>query len=226
MPLFAFVCASAILLAGQLAAAPRRYQDEDASTAMREMRDSIESLRHEVNNHETEIRQIEQRAENQESTISSLRQQVMDANQANKELVKGSSSSQESKVASLEATNKGLIADITQLRTHANESATVMAQSKQKIVELERLIEQQNQNIDNLQAALRSLMEAMNTTSKTVGSISTEASSSSSDKIYKVKNGDSLEKIARAHNTTVRAIKDLNQLSNDRINVGQTLQMP
>lgn len=41
-----------------------------------------------------------------------------------------------------------------------------------------------------------------------------------------VKRGDSLDKIARAHGTTVRAIKEANQLKSDRLDLGQVLQVP
>lgn len=43
---------------------------------------------------------------------------------------------------------------------------------------------------------------------------------------YTVKSGDSLWKIARAHNTTVSAIKQANGLSSDMLKVGQQLQLP
>lgn len=44
--------------------------------------------------------------------------------------------------------------------------------------------------------------------------------------IYTVKNGDSLWSIARAYNTTVDAIKNLNNLTSNLITIGQTLQIP
>ncbi len=43
--------------------------------------------------------------------------------------------------------------------------------------------------------------------------------------IYTVQPGDSLYKIARAHSMTVNEIKTLNEVSSDRIYVGQTLQV-
>jgi LysM repeat protein len=43
---------------------------------------------------------------------------------------------------------------------------------------------------------------------------------------YKVKAGDTLTGIARAHGTTVTAIRELNGLTTDRINVGQQLRVP
>jgi LysM repeat protein len=43
---------------------------------------------------------------------------------------------------------------------------------------------------------------------------------------YTVKSGDNLSRIARNHNTTVGALKALNGLTTDRINVGQKLKVP
>lgn len=42
----------------------------------------------------------------------------------------------------------------------------------------------------------------------------------------KVKRGDILEKIARAHSTTVNAIMKANNLNSTRLNIGQVLQIP
>lgn len=41
-----------------------------------------------------------------------------------------------------------------------------------------------------------------------------------------VKRGDALEKIARANNTTVEAIKAANGMKNDKLKIGQVLQIP
>ena len=43
---------------------------------------------------------------------------------------------------------------------------------------------------------------------------------------YVVKSGDNLGNIAKAHGTTVKAIKELNGLSTDQIKVGQKLKLP
>ncbi len=42
----------------------------------------------------------------------------------------------------------------------------------------------------------------------------------------KVKKGDTLDKIARANQSTIKAIKEANQLKTDRLSVGQTLRIP
>lgn len=210
-----------LLFTTSLLAAPARYgynRDEDTNTVLREMRDSLDALRHEINNHDTELHMFEERVNNQEATIASFRQQVQDSNQANKDLLKGSNSSFDSKIVSLEASNRNIVADLQQLKSHANESSTALTQYKQKMSDLEKLIILQNQNIDSLQAGLQSLVEAIQV-KENIGSIA-------NTKGYKIKAGDSLEKIARAHHTTIKAIKELNNLSNDRIIVGQTIQIP
>lgn len=202
-----------------LEAAPRRYgYDDEAATATREMRDSLDSIKHEVENHETEIRMFEERVNNQESTIASLRQQVLDANQANKDLLKGNASQVEAKCLGLEASNRSLIADLGQLRTHANDTVAVLAQYKLKLQDLEKTVVMQNQNLDNLQAALKSITEVLQAKDG--------IASASSEKSHRIKAGDSLEKIARANGTSVKAIKELNNLTSDRIIVGQTIQLP
>lgn len=44
--------------------------------------------------------------------------------------------------------------------------------------------------------------------------------------VYLVKTGDTLSRIAKAHHTTVKAIKQANHLDSDRLSVGQKLSLP
>jgi LysM repeat protein len=46
------------------------------------------------------------------------------------------------------------------------------------------------------------------------------------EETYKVKSGDTLSKIAKAHGTTVKAIQSANNLTTTSIKVGQTLKIP
>jgi LysM repeat protein len=63
---------------------------------------------------------------------------------------------------------------------------------------------------------------------KSAASAPTHASAkvSTSSSRYVVKTGDTLNRIARAHRTTVQAIKTANGLTSDRIAVGRVLKMP
>lgn len=219
----------------QLTAAPKRYDyAEDTNTALREVRAGIDDLKHEVSNHENEIRTFESKLTNQEATLDSLRQHIMDATQINKELVRNSSNNLETKlnsfepkIVNLDNLIKGLVADMKQLRTHANDVSTSFERYEQRISNLERIIEVQNRNIANMEKALTSIASAFEVkTAPVTSERSKDNLVVSSDKIYRVKPGDSLEKIAKANGTTIKAIKELNQISNDRIFVGQKLQLP
>lgn len=183
-----------------------------------DQRSSVDSVKHELNNHETELRMLSERIDNQENIIETLRNQLTQAHQTQKEWLEGSSHSSTEKMASLETANKSLLTDLKQLKTHANESATTLTNYKQKIVELEKAMHAQSQTIDDLKEALKSLMGALE--------IKDHSFSDKDSKTYKIKSGDRLDKIAKAHNTSVKAIKELNHLTNDLIREGQTLKIP
>ena len=44
--------------------------------------------------------------------------------------------------------------------------------------------------------------------------------------VYLVKSGDTLSRIAKTHRTTVKAIREANNLTTDRLSVGQKLNIP
>jgi LysM repeat protein len=213
-----------VLTTATVSGAPRRYSsEEDNSTVLREIRDNMEDLRHEVRNHEAEIRIYDEKLGTMESSIDTLRQQINETHQANKDVLKENSTNSELKLTSVDTTVKGLVTDLRQLKTHANDSAIALGQYKQKLLELEKIIEAQSQNIENLQAALKSMMDAMQV--KSGGSVA-YTESSTSGKTYRVRQGDSLEKIARSQGTNITALKEVNNLSNDKIIVGQNLRIP
>lgn len=220
---------SATISSTSLFSAPQQgtFRADDTPMLVREMRGMVDEMRHRLNNHEAEIRMYDDKLENLETIIESVRDQLNDSSKAHKEQLKGSSSSLDSRITALEASAKGLADDMRQFKTHANESATALAGYKQKIEELAKSIDQQNQNIEHLQAAMRSLMLALNSDAPSALTSSGNTPNMATSSItYRIKAGDSLEKIARSHQTTVQAIKELNGLSSDRIVVGKVLLIP
>lgn len=207
-----------------LSAVRNRFYDDENATIIKEMRDSLDDIRHEVSNHESEIRMYDEKLKSLEDIIDGLRDQFNESTQAQKDQLKGNSANFETKLTALDTISKGLVSDLRQFKTHANDVSTALGQYKQKIAELEKIVEQQNQNIDHLQTAMRSLMEALQVRDSSSSKGNTAVADASGS--YRVKAGDSLEKIARNHQTTVQIIKDLNGLSHDRIVVGQLLKMP
>ena len=163
----------------------------------------LDSLRLQVSNFDAELHILAEKLNSQSDTTDALQQQI----EATRNMQRGS---YEGHLSQVEHTTSSLINDLKILKDHTNDLSAALTSQNQKIVSLEK-------NINDIQAALKSIMEALDIPSTT-------ASGPEID--YKVKNGDSLEKIARKHNTTVKALKDLNHLSNDRIIVGQKLKIP
>lgn len=212
-------------------ASPKKFylrQDKNNTSAViEELQNHLDDIRVESSNHESEIRMFEEKLNNQELAVDSLWKQFHEANQNNRENVRGAIEQLEMKLANLEGVSTGSLSDIDNLKKTTNSSKDLVAQQKQKIGQLEKVIEVQSQNIEHLQVALQALMDALQI--KDVA-ISTEDPyhSLSSGPIYQVKPGDSLEKIARRNHTTVAKLKEINHLTNnkDLIIVGQKLKLP
>jgi LysM repeat protein len=111
------------------------------------------------------------------------------------------------KVTALEKTIDKMSNDLKSLMAYANQTTSSLAQYRDHIQEIDRKI--------NEVAKLRS---ALTTISKTY--------SSSEGQTYRVKSGDSLEKVARKFNVSVEALKKDNRLSSDKIVIGQDLTIP
>ena len=95
---------------------------------------------------------------------------------------------------------------------------------------LNTALSQTTGQIHQFQTQLSSQDERLNEVGKLKGTLASIAKSigdrpTTPAKTYRVKAGDSLEKIARAHNTTAESIRKINALNNDKIIVGQELKV-
>ena len=180
--------------------------------------DRVEIMRHELNNHDAQLKSLEDRLRNEEETIAGLRIEMDSSSKAHKDSLKGRSESSE-------ATIKSLTTDLKQLQTHANQSSSVLEQYQKRIAELEKTVDRQARNIDSLKSAMQSLMQAIKgETAVAIAEIDTK--SSDSPGIYRVQSGDSLGSIAQKFHTTIRDLKEANSLKNNTIIIGQKLKVP
>lgn len=83
--------------------------------------------------------------------------------------------------------------------------------------------QQTDRNIAHLQQSLQALAMAIGQQAPAGTPASTSPTETT---IYLVKSGDSLEKIARRHNTSVEVIKKFNNLKSNKIQVGQKIKIP
>lgn len=174
---------------------------------------NLDDVRHDINCFQTELQILEGRIKYYENTLASLKQNDLEKQQQKIEQLTQQLQQFEKKWATFEKSNTEAVKELKTLSAHANETTAALTQFKDRMGELEEGIFAQNRKFDEL--------------SKLKGTIENLARGFSGDyKIYKVKPGDSLEKIARAHKTAVEKIKKLNDLEQDLIVTGQQLKIP
>ncbi|HEY5235485.1 MAG TPA: LysM peptidoglycan-binding domain-containing protein [Rhabdochlamydiaceae bacterium] len=123
---------------------------------------------------------------------------------------KGDVASLQRKIALLEKTIDKMNGDLKSLMSYANQTTTSLSHYRDQIQEIDRKLGEVSK--------LRSTLSQM---SKTY-----TAPETATENTYRVKSGDSLEKIARKFQTTADALKKSNQLTSDKIVIGQELTIP
>ncbi len=203
--------ATVFLYAGTL------FADVPASSPQ-SMQRTLQNLSHSVSNNDQELALLKQKITNQESILDSMHTEVTALIKAAKESQKSNSTQVDTRLKAMEKNIDKLVSDLKQFKKHANETSTSFSELQKKIAEQQELTTLQAQQIKELESALRLIASTLQT--------KTTKTSSTSGNEYKVKAGDSLEKIAKEHNTTIEAIKKANNLSKDVIYPGQKLEIP
>lgn len=210
---------------------------DDLTTVLRILRTGLSDLQHEVRNSDAQLSKLEGQLQSQEAVLEHFKTEITEDLESQKDFVQASNINIEGKietldqiVKNLETVIKGIATDLRGLKTQANDSVVAIGQHKQKISELEVMLQAQNQHMQNLEGALHNIMELIQAkdASRNVITNPSMATLSQSDlKTYIVQPGDSLEKIAKAQHITVQGLREANpQISGDKIIVGQTLKLP
>lgn len=201
--------ACTFLIATSVIAAPnqRRYDNDD-------VRSAVYDMQHEVGNQQVEMRVFGEHLETLDISLDTIREELKQLKQQQKDKIASSSQDMDVKLGTLDISTKGIVSDLKSLKAQINDTTTALGQFKGRLAALEKVIEGQNTNIDALQAALSSLTDVLQ------GKEGGKAT-----KVYVVKSGDALEKIARANQMSIDEIKELNGLTNTKIIIGQKLQV-
>jgi chromosome segregation ATPase len=170
---------------------------------LHEVQTNLDDLRHDIHCFQTDIQILEGRIKHYENLVATLK--PSDQEKSKLDQLLHQVQALEKKWAFLE---KAQSKDLQNLQMHANETTASLTQFKDRIQELEGILLSQNRRVDEL------------TKGKQKGD------SPNGFQLYKVRSGDSLEKIAKAHKTAVEKIKKLNNLGQDLIVVGQELKIP
>lgn len=206
--------ACCLLLLGFSSCSPLRSSPNDEKhqleLTLHEVQTNLDDLRHNSNCFQTELQILDGRIKYYENTLTALKQQDLEKQQSKLEQLTQQIQNLEKKWGTLE---KNLSADgkeLGELSSHANETTAALSQFRDRIHELEQELFSRNQRLDELTKQLDVLVKGVH----------------GNFKVYKVKPGDSLEKIARTHQTSVDKIRKLNDLNQDLIVIGQELKIP
>lgn len=184
----------------------------DTSIAVDEMRMELSDVKHTLSNTQVEMQILEEKVRTQDQSLQKSKNQTSNiATSSDQKLLLV-----EKKLAQLEKIQDKLSNDLKQLNTHANQTTQSLTQYQMRIRELETELTAQTKMIEELselKGTLKTITQAI------------KGSQSSSD-VYKVRAGDSLEKIARSNKTSVEAIKRVNNLTSTKIVIGQEIKIP
>jgi len=188
-----------------------KYQLE---LTLHEVQTNLDDIRHDLNSFRSEIQIVEGHIKHNEQALASLKNQDFEKAQSKIDQLAVAVQALEQKWNAAEKSRVADSGELKQLSSHAKETGLALVQFKDRIGEMEQeLISGQRrfEEIGKLKSNIENLAKALQ---------------ASDLKIYKVRSGDSLEKIAKSNKTTVEKIKKLNGMEQDLIGVGQELKIP
>ncbi len=200
------------ILSGCAVSSHSKSDKHQMEMSLHKVRTEVDEIKHDLNTYEIEHHVLEGKLIDQEQTIANLKKQILELNQTKLEALSSEIQSVNKQVALLGKKQEKILGDIRQLSAHANETTTALSQYKEKITYFEKAIALQEEQVRNI--------------IKRKGELEQLSSLTSNIRYYVVQTGDSLEKIAREHGTSVEVIKRANGLEDDLIVIGQRLRLP
>ena len=180
---------------------------------LHELQTNLDDLRHDLNCFQTEMQILDGKIKHQEDSTQNIKQQHIEKIQSKFENYSKQISSIENRLNQIDTKQKAVVSDLSVISNFSNETNIALSQYKEKINELENSTAFNNKKIDEISSLKTTLLDL-------VKNIKTDYF------LYKVKPGDSLEKISKSNKVSVDTIKKLNDLSNDLIVIGQELKIP
>ncbi len=183
---------------------------------LHEVQTNLDDSRHDLNCFHAEMQIVDSKLKHLEGAIDNLKHNYFDKLLSRCEQLSSQLANMEKKVKQAEKLQDIAKNDMKSLSYQSNETREALIQYKSKIGELEKEIKKQTDKFQEI-AKLRTMIK----------SLAGEMGRNEGNAIcYKVKSGDSLEKIAKNYKTTVEMLKKVNNLDHDLIVVGQELKIP
>lgn len=186
---------------------------QDRGRVLDNLQSDVGELRERLRHFKVERELLEDRIQAQTQELSDLKKELSRFQQAQSQLTGSKSDQLQTRIGMLEKGQGALVEDLKGLQKHLTETSQV----------INRLSDHVEQNQSSLKAQVADLKKAVESL---VGLLQKNTSSvTHTGSSYKVKAGDTLEKIAKATGVSLSNLKKLNNLSSDRISIGQELNL-
>jgi len=178
-----------------------------------ELRIELDDLKHALKTTQVDLGLLDERQKKQDNSLRQTKDQVQSRDTSSLHLLTSQINALEKKVAALEKTLEKAANDLRSLNAVATQTLNKTQELEQSLLSHEKRLD----DVVNLKSTLTNISKAIKG--------QTSAQTPSSAKLYRVKAGDSLEKIARQHHTSVEALRKINHLPSDKIVIGQELRL-
>ncbi len=197
-------------------------RDYQLEVTLHKIRADIEEIKHDLHTHQMELSVLEGKVLNSEDAFLAMKKEELDHEHGKMDKYREQLGLMVARLAQAEKKQEESEKHVKNLLLHNAEIQKALTQYKDKINELERNLSLQTQSLTEMMKIKDHL--------KTISEMAMGQPSIDADghplQSYRVKAGDSLEKIAKEHRTSVESLRKMNHLSNDLILAGQDLLVP
>lgn len=194
-------------------------KEDQIDVALHELKSEIMDLKQSMDSCQVELQMLDEKLQIEHSLVQNLKNQSFNLQQSKIDSLNQDLTAIEKRIASLDFTQKKVVTDFKQVSDHSNDIISAVTQCQGRIQDIESKIKNQHDRLDEvykLKSTLQSISKA----------ISQQKSKNEDYQIHKVQRGESLGKIAKDYQTTIKAIKDLNSIEGDQILIGNELKIP
>lgn len=181
-------------------------------------RADLEEVKHDLHSHRMETSILEGKMLNQEDSMSSLKKETFDQHQAKLDHVSHHLAALEKRLSNMEKRQDEALQGQQKLTNLTQEMQKAISQSKEKITEMEKCIASATKSLNEVAKLKKNVQRVNQAIEQNYKELIVES--------YRVKSGDTLDAIAKAHSTTVETLCKINHLENERILAGQELLVP
>lgn len=198
-----------------VAAKTDKYQME---MTLHKTRADLEELKHDLHTQKMEVSIIEGKLVNQEDFVANLKKETFDLHENKLDQFSGQIANLEKKLGLFEKKQEEILQAQSKLVQSTTELHKAIAQSKDRINEMEKIIALQSKSANEVAKLKKNVEKVAQLVEGGTQAISIEP--------YTVKSGDTLEEIARSFGTSPSDLVKMNKLDSEKVIAGQELLVP